>query len=516
MKLRGILNLALGNFLCLRGYARMGDLYRISEADDSYQRDLIQKHRKEMVSFLESKRFLFFPEVILGGSLVDDDINEDKAYTLIQKVQNGEKISESLDSFRINTYVKKSTSRKTGRTTFIFNRAVIFIAEKKIKIDFPKFQRIDGNHRLTAAEEDYKKRFDDIIIPYCLVLFPNNIRLQMFSRVLFHNINCKQIPLTMEQNLKLIIEDENLFDDDTLKIQSSFGWPYYLSRRILNSWDLSVLPAIKNIIEPETGEVETDKSLVFKRTFLLNTFKILLKDNLLKENKAAVNTFKGILSRINTIYEQHKLLNENRDIGLLSTFVYYALKNDRELKTFTNWVIENHIYAIAKSEASELIKVFDRVLESRRRTIFVSMQFCEDTYSNYEAITNAVDDVNKDHGLDLKIQQIRIDKLVKGHSYKIDEEILQLVEDSGLLVADLSLGNKNVYHEIGYLMGLNKSGEHKQDNFILVHNKQMDASDFKKDVGFNLKAHQVLIADGTDDLRNQLKKQIEKYYNLSL
>ena len=65
-------------------------------------------------------------------------------------------------------------------------------------------------------------------------------------------------------------------------------------------------------------------------------------------------------------------------------------------------------------------------------------------------------------------------------------------------------------------MGLNKGGEHKQDNFILVHNKQMAGSDFKKDVGFNLKAHQALIADGTDDLRNQLKKQIEKYYNLSL
>jgi hypothetical protein len=81
-------------------------------------------------------------------------------------------------------------------------------------------------------------------------------------------------------------------------------------------------------------------------------------------------------------------------------------------------------------------------------------------------------------------------------------------------VADTSLGNKNVYHEIGYLMGLNRGGGLAQDNFILVHNTEMAGSDFNKDVGFNLKAHQVLVAKGTEELRTQLKGQIEVYYGL--
>ncbi len=52
------------------------------------------------------------------------------------------------------------------------------------------------------------------------------------------------------------------------------------------------------------------------------------------------------------------------------------------------------------------------------------MQFESKTNPNYKAIQNAVDDVNNTYKLDLKIKEIRIDKIIKGHSYKIDEEIL--------------------------------------------------------------------------------------------
>jgi len=41
------------------------------------------------------------------------------------------------------------------------------------------------------------------------------------------------------------------------------------------------------------------------------------------------------------------------------------------------------------------------------------------------------------------------------------------------MLADISLGNKNVYHEIGYLMGLNKGSNKPQDNFILFYNDKV-------------------------------------------
>lgn len=89
-----------------------------------------------------------------------------------------------------------------------------------------------------------------------------------------------------------------------------------------------------------------------------------------------------------------------------------------------------------------------------------------------------------------------------------------LIDDCGLLLADISLGNKNVYHEIGYLMGLNKGQNKHQDNFILFHNSEVSGANFNKDHGFNIKTYQVLVAQDTNELRRQVLDQIKTYYNL--
>jgi len=75
MILQGVLDRSLGNFVCLRGYARLGDLYQISAPDPSYQRDLISHQQKRMEKFLDDGEYLFFPEVILGTSLNEDRSN---------------------------------------------------------------------------------------------------------------------------------------------------------------------------------------------------------------------------------------------------------------------------------------------------------------------------------------------------------------------------------------------------------------------------------------------------------
>ncbi len=42
----------LGNMLCIRGFARMGNLAIVSKADESYQRDLIKEHKKEVLDLM--------------------------------------------------------------------------------------------------------------------------------------------------------------------------------------------------------------------------------------------------------------------------------------------------------------------------------------------------------------------------------------------------------------------------------------------------------------------------------
>ena len=89
MNLKGVLDFSLGNFLCLRGFARMGDLYALSDPDPSFQRDLLKLHEKEMVAFLREGEFLFFPEVILATTLSPDEDNTEEVVQLFEHVRQG-------------------------------------------------------------------------------------------------------------------------------------------------------------------------------------------------------------------------------------------------------------------------------------------------------------------------------------------------------------------------------------------------------------------------------------------
>jgi hypothetical protein len=160
----------------------------------------------------------------------------------------------------------------------------------------------------------------------------------------------------------------------------------------------------------------------------------------------------------------------------------------------------------------DLIRIFEKVAQARSWQIFVSMQFTPNTLANFEAIQAAVNDLNIKHKLDIQLRPIRIDQFDTGFSYQINDEILRLIEESGYLIADLTCGNKNVYHEIGYLMGLNQGKGLKHENFLLLHNGGI--GDSTADVGFNLTAIKQLRVNDTNTLREQVKRQIAVFYGL--
>lgn len=66
MRLSGILDFSMGNFLCVRGFASFKKLSEISERNPDIQRNLIEKHKGEMATFLNRGEYRFFPEVILS------------------------------------------------------------------------------------------------------------------------------------------------------------------------------------------------------------------------------------------------------------------------------------------------------------------------------------------------------------------------------------------------------------------------------------------------------------------
>ncbi|MBC8883336.1 hypothetical protein H9X57_07560 [Flavobacterium piscinae] len=66
MIIRGILDRSLSSQLCIRGFAPIKELARISKADYSYQRNPIYEQQEVISTFLDNEDYLFFPEVILN------------------------------------------------------------------------------------------------------------------------------------------------------------------------------------------------------------------------------------------------------------------------------------------------------------------------------------------------------------------------------------------------------------------------------------------------------------------
>jgi hypothetical protein len=73
------------------------------------------------------------------------------------------------------------------------------------------------------------------------------------------------------------------------------------------------------------------------------------------------------------------------------------------------------------------------------------------------------------------------------------------------------ISNKNVYHEIGFLMGLNQGRGEPHENFILI----ADATKVEdKTIGFNLRAWQQIRFNDTLDLTQKLVNSLVQHFQL--
>ena len=498
MKLQGLLDFSLGNFLCLRGYAPMGILHDISQPDASFQRRLIDEHKSEMVAFLDEGEFLFFPEVILCATLGEDESNATKADALREAVRKGENFKDTaFDDFKLKSSVNKSQSNQDSRGFDFLTRATLNVTAQQ-----PKFSRIDGNHRLSATPESNK--FRDYNAPFCLILFRNPSEAKRFSRALFHNINYKQEPLTMEQNLRLILDDESLFSDDDLKNKPSFGWPYYLARKAKGELDPDYLSHLEKFIEQEP------------LTFLVEQFRFLIERKILKANESAKREFKTAFVGINQLFASQTLLQESKNRGLLAALLYYQLKNAAVLPNFVNWVLKNHLHLIENSTPSDLIQIFDKILESRKKNIFISMAFgkpkCE---GHLKVIERVCADLNNEYSINPPLTVQVVNASTRGDSFDINAEIIEMINGCGLLIGNLTYARPNVYHEIGFVMGkANAMGVAPE--ILLFVDQTVDDTDCK--VHFNLSGLQYIgFGEGQQDsvFAEDLRKRLKAIFNLA-
>lgn len=208
------------------------------------------------------------------------------------------------------------------------------------------------------------------------------------------------------------------------------------------------------------------------------------------------------------------LKNQKLGKGSFIAAVYMALKNKDRFFDFVKWLIDNSLDEIKEISPHTLITIFEKLSEARIKQIFISMPFGrDDTEDHYNHIVGVINEINEESGLDIKIKPIRIDKTEDPCTFQIVDKIIEAVEHSGLLIADLTYSNMNVYHEIGYAMGYAKN-KGKEDNIILIF-KESARKKADKEVAFNLCGYSQLRFKKTSDLRAEIKKRIKVFYGLA-
>ncbi|MBH1970577.1 hypothetical protein FK216_05105 [Moraxellaceae bacterium AER2_44_116] len=434
MILRGILAQSFSNFTCIRGFAKLSDLAKISKADERYQRELIEQHCQDLESFLDQKEYIFFPEIILGYTINNQVDNIRLSPTAQILDSTGEKSKPLSITVSIKTY------KGTGD---IRNEEHIRTATLKIDDNYANklFNRIDGNHRLTAAEHLSPEK-TNILAPFCLILFTDNDINTKQQSVIFHNINSKGENLTSEQNLKSIFDNISFSDEDLMK---QFGWTYVKARQLIKSFDTDVTPNLNHLLQ--------DK----KRSTFVQILTFLEKRNQIKAETPEILIKQKIL-RIEEIYREEARLRASTEIGLLSAFLYYAFKESTGttlLTSFKVWLLSKNIDQIKELDADSIVDIFDKIHESQIK-IFMAMPYYNKNIVNHydNTIFNAINCIKNRNPLINLIHHPIMDNQSPTHD--LIGDIFKKIQNCDIFVADITGDNSNVLYEYGFAKGHNK------------------------------------------------------------
>lgn len=486
----------------IRGYCSAKTLLAHSQAHPAYQRNAEDQHVKDIKKFISSSSLKFMPEIVLafdysGIYQQPEQWNPPRFYDPIDYLYNGKK--HGLSPTITDPESKTKFSTLTSGTKALFT-IKIELPSKNLLHDGVVFRRIDGNHRLSAFEESAQK---NTLVSFCIVLLygetgADNKR-EKDEMEIFHNINAKAKPLSpLEQYRGLF----GLFTVDELSV---YGKEFSITKAYLEKHkDLRLSNLSYYMNNPE----ET----------ILDCVKFLL-DNEVDINEDDVA---DVLSKLeHTYFDNHAIIRNCKSQKVIIPYVYYCMINGKQknaqLDAFNAWLIKNKLYNVVDFDAKSMIETFNSIYEIRKKKIFVAMPFRDDLEFVYKEIVNVVNKINRDNNIELETP-VRIDKQIVGFSYDIVEEILEQIKNAGLLIADLTDQNANVYYEAGYAQGLLKAKLGNTTEILYLLSNPEKPDDPFNAAKFDIQHYKMIPykndGNGVNDLKAALEKELKAFYGI--
>ena len=484
VKLSGILEYSMGGFLCLRGFASYKMLSYISQSNPAVQRDLIEEHKGEMADFLNKGEYRFFPEVILALNLTDGKTGFDLLEYMHSELQEGKTWNKWINGFQFSVSQNK-TKNALGPYSPTPKIERINIAHIRFDENEHILTRIDGNHRLSAADEVT----GDFDTPFCLLLFRTPQENEQFSRAIFHNINSKQIPLMLEENLKVILTSPETFPDAKLISDPSFGWPYYLARKIINEIDFTYFPLINSFI---------GKS---QHSFFVELFTYLIQNKSVEKSDEAVAKIKSELTNIEQALIESEIAGMTKNIAVIGALAYYKITNPAKYRCFLSWVRKNNIGNVEKLHISDVINLYDEIYEHVPKKAFLARWYpdaekdgrveADKAKNRIQAMQAVADEL----GLELTDLGTR-----ETGTFDIRGVMYRDIRECDIFIADLSGARHNVMIEVGYAL------KHVETGRMLFYFQESDTCET---VPFDVNHLNYVPIVDSGEIRSKVKEHIK-------
>lgn len=487
----------LGTFRIIRGFADLRDLVAVSVAmpyqgsktgqGSGYQRQLDERHVEDIKRFLSKGRYRFFPEIVLS-------------------------LRSKGTSDPIVTYAKRRASAADQAYRVSVNL-------KALHADgFTRIHRIDGNHRLEAAKrlvEEQKRSavFKDFNkAPFCFVVLdsdkPDDDELA--EAMLFNLINSKALSIESEHSLSVLMRDdgpsaERFVEDPQVYLTRWIkdkvkDWPrgFYAA---MGDTPLSRLHAAAGVLlrpgglsKATANEMESEAGKMFGPLYDLA---VQLRD----KHEKFVYSY-AFLPVAAEVYARHSTVETAKGANTEQERVRRAA---RWLGDFARWFDRvGGTDLPLPADPSILWTVFKRDFDKRAGQVFIAMSFRESRTLEgvHKAIEEAIQQFNDAHP-NAPLSPMRIDRQ-QGASYEIPARVFQEMDQSRLVIADLTDEKQNVYCEVGYAKA-------RGIPFILTFQKR-DASPANK-VHFDLAPYRYIEYETTHELRDKLKEELNSWHN---
>lgn len=429
MILRGVVESTFGGALCLRGFARIGDLAKISDSKE-YQRSLDGSRAKNILEYLQNSPFRFFPELIFGLQLEGIDA--------IQNIRNGIK-GDLSDGIKLNLYSKDFTdyAKSDKLESPLLRRVSLSFSSVKGKY----LSRIDGNHRLSAIDEYltqdlYNPDTLNYLVPYCIILQSKSDEAEKYETAFFHLINSKSKQLTTEENLKSILSSNHF---NVKEIEEIIGESGVKAKKLIEM--------IKSYQFQGFGNLFTEHS----RSICLGIFKLLKSKN---QDHSTSDVLK-VIQAIDIIFSEEEKLANYRRIDILLACIYYRLQSKKDFSQFKNWILSNQLFNIEETSAKSIIDIYNTTHKKGPYKVFVAMPYFSHQHVNdYNTLFKEVlKEIQLKENVELELIPIM---RFRGASQRIDQRLIQKIKECHIFIADITSCNDNVIYEVGLAEGNNK------------------------------------------------------------